>query len=108
MKFISIEKHKHIKAWRKHFKISQEKLAEMLGTAQPNITRWESGAMAIDDKTFKKIAAALGIDPLKLLVSPQDAPTIDFLSKMNSIIQKMDDETKMQWLSLGEKLTNKK
>lgn len=108
MDFISFKKNTHIKAWRKHFNISQEKLAEMLGTDQPNITRWENGIMAIDDKTFERIAIALGITPLKLMVSPKDSSTIDFLSTMNEIINKMDDETKLQWISLGKKLTDSK
>lgn len=108
MDIISTKKYKHLKAWRKHFKLSQEKLAEKLETTQPTIMRWESGSMAIDDTTFEKIARILGIEPIKLMVSPQDEKTIDFLSKMNEIINKMDDETKLQWISLGEKLTNKK
>ncbi|MDI2113045.1 helix-turn-helix domain-containing protein [Commensalibacter nepenthis] len=108
MDIISTKKYKHLKEWRKHFKLSQEKLAEKLDSTQPTIMRWESGTMAIDDETFEKIAKTLGIEPIKLMVSPKDASTIDFLSKMNKIIQNMDDETKLQWISLGEKLTDKK
>lgn len=108
MEIISTKKFKHIKAWRKYLNLSQEKLAEILNTTQPTIARWESGSMAIDDNTFERIAKTFGISPIKLMVAPEDASTIDFLQKMNEIIKKMDDETKLQWISLGEKLTDKK
>lgn len=108
MQFISTKKYKHIKAWRKHFNFSQEKLAEFLDTNQPNVARWENGTQAFDDDTFEKIAKVFRIDPLKLLVAPEQAPILDFLIKIYDIINRMDNETRSQWVSLGEKLADKK
>ncbi len=108
MEILNVTRHKYLKAWRKNIGFSQEKLAELLGVAQPTIARWESGQMAIDEKTFRAIAGLYGIQPQKLLASPKDSDIVDFLEKMHKIIEKMDDETREQWISIGEKLVDKK
>lgn len=107
MEILNVTRHKFLKAWRKHLGFSQEKLAELLGVAQPTIARWESGQMAIDEKTFRAIAELYGVKPQKLMVSPQDSHIVDFLEKMHKIVEKMDDETREQWISIGEKLVKK-
>lgn len=107
MQIISTKRYKYLKAWRKYFKFSQKKLAEILNTNQPNIARWENGTQAFDDNTFEKIAKTFGIEPIKLLVDPEQASTLNFLTKIYDIINRMDNETRSQWVSLGEKLANK-
>ncbi len=47
--------------------LSQEKLAELMGTQQPNIARMEKDPSGMQAITVIKLAKALGVDPLEVL-----------------------------------------
>ncbi len=55
--------------------LTQEQLAERLGTAQPNIARWESGAKEPCVSNLRKIAEALDADLVIRLVPREKAHT---------------------------------
>ncbi len=50
-----------IKAWREHFNLTQQQLADKSGLTQSAIARLETGDSAPRTATLKKIAAAMGI-----------------------------------------------
>lgn len=49
-----------IKGWRKRKGITQQELAEIIGTTPASISRYENGERKLDLETAAKIAKALG------------------------------------------------
>lgn len=71
----------HLKAWRKHRRLTQQELADRLDppTTKQVIQAIESGARGLSDKWLRKLAPALGTSPGFLLDhDPTDVAT-DFL-----------------------------
>ena len=63
----------HLRAWREKCGLSQEALAQKVGTAGNVISLLESGERALSDKWLKKLAPALGTTPGFLLdFAPND------------------------------------
>lgn len=56
-----------LQALRKKRKLSQAKLAELVGVEQPTIQRWESGKRMPDLENLEALAKALGVSPGSLL-----------------------------------------
>lgn len=50
-----------IKHYRNALKISQSKLAEMIGMSQQAVAKWETGKAEPDSATLKKLALIFGI-----------------------------------------------
>lgn len=48
-----------IAAWRKHRKLSQKALGEMLGVTQAAVAQMEKGGANLQDKTLERLAEAL-------------------------------------------------
>ena len=66
----------HLRAWREKRGLSQEALAQLVGTAGNVISLLESGDRALSDKWLRKLAPALQTTPGFLLdYAPDD---IDF------------------------------
>ena len=57
--------------YREAYGISQEKLAELLGTKQPAIARIEAGEANMTLRRVARIAHALGLDDVALLVTKE-------------------------------------
>ena len=57
----------NIKRFRKERGITQKKLGELCGIAEPNIRKYENGKQNPKLETIEKIASALGIDPFDLM-----------------------------------------
>jgi transcriptional regulator with XRE-family HTH domain len=57
----------HLRAWREFRGLSQEELAEKVGTAGNVISLLESGERGLSDKWLRKLAPALGTTPGYLL-----------------------------------------
>jgi transcriptional regulator with XRE-family HTH domain len=57
----------HLRAWREHRRLSQEALAQKVGTAGNVIGLLESGERGLSDKWLRKLAVALGTTPGFLL-----------------------------------------
>lgn len=63
----------HLKAWRKHRRMTQEELADAVGTTKAVISNIETGSRGLSDKWLRKLAPALGTTPGFLLdYSPDD------------------------------------
>ncbi len=63
VKATTTEAANHLRAWREHREMSQEKLAELVGTAGNVISLLESGQRALSDKWINRLAPALGTKP---------------------------------------------
>ena len=57
----------HLRAWREKRRLSQEALAQKIGTAGNVISLLESGERALSDKWLRRLAPALGTTPGFLL-----------------------------------------
>lgn len=57
----------HLRAWREHRQMTQEQLAELVGTAGNVIGLLESGERGLSDKWLRKLAPHLGTTPGFLL-----------------------------------------
>ena len=62
--------------WRERRGLSQETLAERIGTTKASISRWENQERDLTTKAMASIAYALGIEPLQLFRHP-DEPNLD-------------------------------
>lgn len=66
----------HLRAWREFRELTQEDLAEAVGTTGSVISMIESGSRGLSDKWLRKLAPALGTTPGYLLDhDPNDLPT---------------------------------
>lgn len=78
----------HLKAWREFRKLSQEELAEKVGTTASQISMLETGDRGLSAKWLRKLAPALDVTPGHLL--DHDPATVD-----NDIID--------IWMSIGQR-----
>lgn len=51
---------------RQEPRLSQERLADLLGVSRATVNRWETGARKIDDEQLPAIAEKTGIAPAEL------------------------------------------
>jgi transcriptional regulator with XRE-family HTH domain len=66
----------HLKAWRDYREMTQQGLAEAVGTSQHQIAYLEGGERALSAKWLRKLAPALKITPGFLLDhNPNDLPS---------------------------------
>lgn len=66
----------YLRAWREHRKISQEKLAEMVGTTAGVISHLEAGERGLSAKWLRRLAPALNTTPGFLLDhDPEELPS---------------------------------
>lgn len=66
----------HLRAWREFRRMTQEELAEKVGTTGAVISLIESGARGLSDKWLRKLAPALNTTAGHLLDhDPNDLPT---------------------------------
>ncbi len=66
----------HLRAWRLHRHLTQEALADKIGTTKAVIGNLENGDRGLSDKWLRRLAPALGTTPGYLLDhDPGDLPT---------------------------------
>ena len=66
----------HLRAWREFKKLSQDELADVVGTTQSQIAHLEAGERALSAKWLRKLADALKTTPGHLLDhDPSALPT---------------------------------
>ena len=73
----------YLREWREHKGLTQEELAELLGTWKGQISKLETGAQQFNDKWIAACSTALGIEPGDLLRDPT-APKLDDLLRSAS------------------------
>lgn len=64
--------------WREARGLSQERLAQRMGTSNMTISRWELGKVKMNTDAMLAVSEALGIEPEDLWHHP-DQPTADML-----------------------------
>ena len=62
--------------WRERRGLSQEALAERVGTTKASISRWENFERDMTTNVLAAIAAALNLEPIQLFRHP-DEPNLD-------------------------------
>jgi transcriptional regulator with XRE-family HTH domain len=71
----------NLRAWREHRRMSQEELAEKIGTTAGMISHLETGERGLSAKWLRRLAAALNTTPghvLDLDLRNMDAEVFDF------------------------------
>lgn len=68
----------YVAEWREHKRLTQQQLADRLGTSDVTVSRWETKKRKPDLYAQAAIAHALGIEPIDLLRRP-DQPSADAL-----------------------------
>lgn len=91
----------HLRAWRELRRLTQEQLAEKVGTAGNVISLLESGDRQLSPKWLRKLAPALNTTPGFLLEhNPNELPT-EFLDIWNEV----PEERKAQALDVLKTFT---
>ena len=80
----------NIKLIRKARKLTQEKLAEIVGIGTPNISYIESGKFAPSIDTLQKIALALNVEPYELYKFSSQKSSDDMLNEIISALEGND------------------
>lgn len=57
----------HLRAWRKHNRMTQQELADAIGTAKSVISDLERGVVQLSDKWLRRLAPALKTQPGHIL-----------------------------------------
>src|SRR3954467_4490243 len=83
------QKLNHLIEWREAKKLSQEQLAEAIGTSKATISRLEGGQRGLSQKWLEKLAVALDCQPGQLLASPDAAnrptgPTVPLIDTVQA------------------------
>lgn len=74
--------------WREQRGLSQDALAERVGTTKASISRWETGKRDVTGESLAAIAAALGLEPVLLFRHPKDQSLDDLLSTAPSELRR--------------------
>ena len=83
---------RHLLAWRLHFGLTQEELANKIGTAHTTVGRWEAGKTGVDDATFSEIARVYGITPAELSAAPSDRGKALHMSRILDALRALDEK----------------
>lgn len=84
----------YLREWREHLDLTQDRVAERLGTNKGQISKLERGEQRMNDSWIAGFSEALGVDPADLLRDPK-APTLsdllrgatpDQMEKIRSIV----------------------
>lgn len=77
----------HLRAWRKHNRMTQQELADAVGTAKSVISDLERGVVQLSDKWLRRLAPVLKTQPGHLLdydPSELDNDIIDIWSRIDT------------------------
>ncbi len=95
---------KHLKAWREFRKLSQEKVAGMLGKRHTTIGRWERGEMKSSTTDLEALARIYGATVSQVQMPPEAAEMVSRLDRTQGILGSLDPGDLEQWLAMGERL----
>ena len=82
---------KHIRAYRKAKKLSQEQLAEKIGISPTHMSHIETGSTKLSLPVLVDIAAVLEVQTDKLLFGEKQALTTDIVELLSSCNEKQLD-----------------
>lgn len=72
-----------VREWRKHRKLTQEKLAELTGYTPSSISQLETGMQGYEEATLVRLSAALDCKPGDLISGPPEE--IAFISELRQL-----------------------
>lgn len=82
---------KNLKLWRKHRELTQQALADLVGTSKGFIAELEGGKKKFAQDTLERLAEALGTTPGILIeVSPEDAEAIERAREIIEAMRRAD------------------
>ncbi len=88
-------------AWRAYKGLSQEQVANILGVNKSTVHRWETGKRAVDLNDLNRLAAIYGVDPIALLLSPNDVQLAKRLTEAKAILERAAPDAGDRWLASG-------
>lgn len=90
--------------------LSQERLAEMVGTSQPQIKRLESGERAISRRWAERLAPVLGVSPTELVFdragSPANPESAE-MAKLYDVLHRLQDEDIAYLRDIAERIASR-
>lgn len=86
----------YLKDWRSYRGLTLQELAERTGCTHANLSRLERGLIPYTQRTWEKIAAALGTDPASLILC---APGT---SRVSQILEELDPSDQAHVLQIAE------
>lgn len=72
-----------VREWRKHRKMTQERLAELTGYTASSISQLETGVQGYEEATLVKLSAALDCRPGDLISGPPQE--IEFVNELRML-----------------------
>lgn len=81
-----------IQELRKHKKLTQECLAEMVGIDTPNLSNIERGKRFVSSDTLEKIVTALGVKESELFDFGHFNDRDELIGLINDILEKSEDK----------------
>ena len=94
--------HQFLRAWRKKKGLSQEHVANKLGLVKSTIQRWETGARAVDLSDLYRLAKLYEVDPVCLLLAPDDPSLAARLTRAKAVMTSITPEAADRWLATGD------
>ena len=94
----------HLKAWRKHRRVTAEELAAQVNRSLSLVSAWEMGTRIMNMVDLEDLARVYGVHPSALLLPPEESSRADLKLAASETIESMDAEAALQWLQLGRKL----
>lgn len=76
----TVAEHNYLRAWREHKGMTQEELADKVGTAKGVISLLESEKRPLSSKWLRKLAEALGTTPGRILDIDPNEVSADILN----------------------------
>jgi len=100
--------HKHLRAWRKKFGFTQERVGNTLEVAHTTVGRYESGEVTLSSKQIQALTRLYGITVGQLASPPEEAEMVRVLDEVQMIVTGMDVDALQHWLALGRSLKRPK
>jgi transcriptional regulator with XRE-family HTH domain len=78
----------YLAEWLSHLGLTQEELANKMGTHKATISRYVGSKRGVSHKKAEEIAKALGIKPISLFHAPQDADKAELIDRFISFLDR--------------------
>lgn len=96
--------HSHLRAWRKHRRLTLEQVANQTGFKPNTISGWETGGRTVDLDDLKKLADVYEVTPALLLYAPPGSAKLRALDELSSAMDGMDPDTLNDLIKMAKKL----
>lgn len=90
-----------LRAWRKRMKMTQEEVAELLGTDKGTVSKLERGRQRLTDDWLQAFARAYGVKPRRLY---DDAPEGSPIDQLLEIVEPAPEKLQRQILEVARTL----